>query len=162
MAEIKIPKRGSRFNAVTHGIFSGILLKQEFLDESESAYSGLVSVLRRAIRPADGFELLLVEKLAISLLRLTRVYEADWKVAPKLFEMVEDVFEGDYPKAVTRWVVQVNRPHLVNHGPAPDLLMRYESSIERQIGRTLGQLGQWRRMRQVDSGSPESKDNHAA
>jgi hypothetical protein len=155
MVEIKNERRKSRGNSVTHGIFAGLLLREGFLDESAGDYTRLLSAVRQAVKPTDSFEHLLVENLTIQYLRLTRVYAADWQTAPKLFEMVEEVFEGNYPKAETEWVERANHTLVIRHGPAPDLLIRYETSIERQIGRILDQLEQWRRMRQVDSQSSE-------
>ena len=155
MAEIKYVKRKSRFNAVTHGVFAELLLREEFLDESESSYRCVLAVLHEAFKPADGFEHILIDKLAIQFLRLVRVYAADWQIAPKLFETVEEVLDGKYPKAETEWVQRGDDVLVIRHGPAPDLLVRYETSIERQIGRTLNQLEQWRRMRQVGSQSAE-------
>lgn len=147
MPELKKGKQRSRRNAVTHGIFASILLKDGALGESEKDYSGLLSALRRALSPSDDFEDILIQSLSLLYLRLTRVYAADWQAALKLFEKVDEVLEEGSPTAETEWVDRENHVLVLKYGPSPDLLMRYESGIQRQIGRTLGMLQQWRQMR---------------
>jgi len=83
MAKVK-PE--SRHNAISHGIFARILTSEP---EKED-YRRLLEGVEEAIRPANGLEQVLVEKLAMLLLRLKRVYKADLDTAPAMFERVKD------------------------------------------------------------------------
>jgi hypothetical protein len=141
-------RQGSRYNATKHGIFAGILISGGTLGDSVGNYTALLSGLRAAIKPTDQFEGMLVETLAFLYLRLSRVYQADWDSAPKLFRTVGEALDGDYPKADTEYIDRNDEVLIVRNGPAPDLLIRYEAAIERQICRTLSRLEQWRAIRQ--------------
>ena len=114
------------------------------MGEASEEYLRLLSALRDAMRPADSFEDIKVEKLAFLYLRLTRVYKADWRVAPKLFKKLEDELDADSPLQSTG-IVDMGMDVIANRkDPAPELLFRYESNLERQIGRTIDEFKQWR------------------
>jgi hypothetical protein len=89
-------KRRSRHNAVTHGILADILLDGDLLGESSETYRRMLSALRNSVRPVDDFEELQVQKLAFLYVRLTRVYKADWRLAPKLFAKLEKSVDADH------------------------------------------------------------------
>ena len=78
-------KRRSSQNARSHGILAGVLLRDGGLGDSQSDFSKLLVGLQKDFEPMSSIENLLVEKLAILLLRLSRVYKADLAVAPLLF-----------------------------------------------------------------------------
>lgn len=86
---MKDGNRKSKYNAINHGILAEILLDGDHLGESSQTYRRMVSALRRAIRPEDEYVELLIAKLAFLYIRLARVYKADWRLAPKLFEKIE-------------------------------------------------------------------------
>jgi hypothetical protein len=143
----KIGKQTSSRNSIKHGIFADILLSGNKMGKASEEYLRLLSALRSAMRPADSFEDIQVEKLAFLQLRLTRVYEADWRVAPKLFKKLADGLDADSPLQGTG-IINDGLEVLANReDPAPELLFRYESNLERQIGRTIDQLRQWRTVR---------------
>ncbi|SRR6266581_2900767 len=152
MDDRKREKHGGRHNATKHGIFARILLRGVALGESEEAYRALLAGLRQAIKPVDQVEDVQVEKLAFLYLRLTRVYAADWNVAPILFDKVAKALDEEEPLTETTWVNKENEVVVIRKALGPDLALRYEANIERQIARTLGLLQQWRMMREGSSG----------
>lgn len=141
----------SRHNALKHGILADILLVGDHLGESSETFRRILSTLQRSVRPVDSYEELLIEKLAFLYLRLARVYKADWQIAPKLFKRLQESLEVEH-NLITR--LPVGFPEEVigqRKYPAPELLLRYETSIERQIGRTINELQQWRTVRSSSS-----------
>jgi hypothetical protein len=139
-------RRRARMNAVKTGIFAKIVLAGEPFRERESDFQELLAELRKALRPLDFFEGVLVENLAMQLLRLTRFYEADAATAPVLFRIVREKIASDVfdarPPSLPR-----EEPFVSGKLPAADLLLRYETGIWRQIDRILERLDHWRRMR---------------
>ena len=153
---MKNGKRSSKHNAVTHGILADILLVGNHLGESSETYRRMLSALRNSMRPVDDFEQLQIEKLAFLYIRLTRVYKADWRLAPKFFEKLEKSIDADHP-FVTKGLLDLEGEVMgQRRDPTPELLLRYESNIERQISRTIDQLERWRMMRPNNSKPPEA------
>lgn len=137
-------KKGAQHNAMKHGIFAGIIMRGPGSAEPEE-FQRLLAGAREAIRPANGLEDALVEKLAALLLRLSRVYKADLKFAPKLLSRVTKNL-----KTESMGLDLALDDDVVNSGLTLDSVIRYETSIERQIGRTLSQIQQLRRMREIN------------
>lgn len=152
--ETKVRQR-SRHNARKHGIFADILLSGDEMSGDRADYLQLLAGLREAIRPIDGFEDLQIQKLALLYVRLSRAYKADARIAPMTFARVQELLDQDQPEVTVEWVSKEEKVVVARKDPTPDLLIRYESALERQIGRTLTQIEQWRRMRQ---GGPQSAD----
>jgi hypothetical protein len=107
------------------------------------------------MRPVDNYEELLVERLAFLYIRLIRVYKADWRLAPKLFEKLEESVGPGYNPFITKGWIDLGG-EVIGHrkDPTPELLVRYESNIERQISRTIDQFERWRMMRPNNSKPP--------
>jgi len=148
---MKKGRRGSRFNATSHGIFASILLSGEPWGESEEEFLRLLSGLREDLRPVGCLEETQVEKLAFLYLRLSRVYKFDLRLAPLLFKKLSDALERDYPTVETESIDREEEVVVVGKDLSPDLFMRYESNIERQIARTLDRLALLRQSRQTNS-----------
>lgn len=148
-------RQRTRHNSRKHAIFADIFPSGEKLGEDGVRYLQLLAGLRGAFRPTDWFEDVQVEKLAVQHVRLWRLYKADARIAPKMFARVERVLDKDPPKVTTQLISKEDEVVIVTKDPTPDLVIRYESALERQIGRTLAQLEQWRRIRE---GGPESAD----
>jgi hypothetical protein len=148
-------RRASNRNATKFGIFATILLSGEVMEESKEDYLALLAGLRKTFRPADSLAEVLVEKLAFLYLRLSRVYKSDIQSAPMLFTKVKEALENDEPTVDAEYVGAHKEYRLVvfPKGPSPELLIRYEANIERQIARTLDQL---ERAQQVGQSAPES------
>jgi hypothetical protein len=140
-------KSRSSHNALRHGIFANTLLRGGTLGDNAGDFEGLVSVCREAIRPANGLEEILVEKLAVLLFRLTRTYKFDAKIAPKLFARVAETLNRGHFAAQAKWISREDQALVPSKDPTPDLIIRYETSIERQIVRTLEQIEKVRNMR---------------
>ena len=147
-------KRSSR-NATKSGIFASILLSGEAMGEEEEHYLALLRGLRKTFQPGNSFAEVLVDKLTFLYLRLSRVYKCDLQCAPTLFTKVKEALENDEPTVDTEYVGEKKEYRVVvfPKGPSPELLIRYEANIERQIARTLDQL---ERAQQVGQSAPES------
>ncbi len=152
---MKNGNRKSKYNAIAHGILADILLVGDHLGESGKTYRRMLTALQKSMRPVDDYEELLIEKLAFLYIRLTRVYKADWRLAPRLFEKLEKSLSEGYRPFVTKGLLDLEG-EVMGHlkDPTPELLLRYESNIERQISRTIDQLERWRMMRPNNSKPP--------
>jgi hypothetical protein len=169
--KIIVPERGSRgggprtpagrqrtrLNALKAGIFAKIVLAGEPFRERQADFRKLLAALQESLRPADPFETILVENLALQFLRVARLYEADATVAPILFQVVREKMAGDVFDSAALGDLR-NEPFGAGKLPAADLLMRYESGIWRQIDRILEQLDRRRRVRD-DRASRERGDS---
>ena len=80
-------KHRSRYNAVKHGIFSEIVLKER---ESTARYQFLLNSLVENFQPEGALEALLVEKLAMLLWRHKRLVQAECAEIPKVTEFMEE------------------------------------------------------------------------
>jgi hypothetical protein len=143
-------KRRSRRNATRHGIFAKIVLAGEHFQESVEDYEKLHRVLRKAKRPVGAFEETLVEQLAFEFLRLARVYKADAQVAPLIFERVaKTLSEGN--SVTDTQTIEIDRQTeivVLHKNVDPELLLRYGSTINKQIDRILNQLDRSQLMRE--------------
>jgi hypothetical protein len=137
-------KKGPQHNAIKHGIFAGILLSGSGFPEVE-VFEQLLSGAREAVRPRNQLEEFLTQKIALLFLRLMRVYEADLEIAPRLFARVKETLDTKSAGFDLNFDDKV-----VNKGVTIDTILRYETGIERQIARTLSQIQQLRRMREID------------
>ena len=135
-------KQRTKYNATKHG-FAAMVLKGGAFGESEGDYKNLVASFRQAHQPVGGFEEFLVEKLAFLALRMIAVYKADAKIAPLLFDLIRKSLTEDHSFDIMELV---NKKEAIVQ-LTPELLLRYEGSLERQFDRTLTQLERVQRMR---------------
>lgn len=133
-------RKERQYNALTHGIFATLILSGDVMGEHEKDYHQLRSTFGAAIKPTNAVEEMLVEKLAFLYLRLSRVYRADLDVSPLLFKKIAEAVKDRDVAVETIVIDDPEQVVIARRRPAPDLLMRYEVSIERQIARTLEQL----------------------
>jgi hypothetical protein len=140
-------KKDRKYNSIRHGVFAQILLSGNHFGEERENYVALISMLRSSIQPENGFEDSLVEKLAFLFLRLIRVYRADIKIAPKMFKRVSELLGRGQPSIKMKWISPEDQVVVMQRDPSSESLMRYESNLERQIGRTMDELERFRRMR---------------
>lgn len=115
----------SKRNSLNHGIFSKALL---LTNESRAEFNSFLKRLRDHFKPEGAFEEFLVLKVAITIWRIRRLINEDRRqtqeyTAPAL----EGIFGGQRLSV--------------------DLLLRYESNLERTLDRTLNQLERAQRMR---------------
>jgi uncharacterized tellurite resistance protein B-like protein len=137
---MKNQKISSKHNAIKHGVFADILISGRAFGEEATDYQRFVSMLRESLRPTSGLGETLVEKLAALLLRLSRVYKADAEMAPKMFARVIETLSTKHSVANPVWVSPEDQVMVVRKEPTPDLILRYEANLERQIARTLDQI----------------------
>jgi hypothetical protein len=90
---------------------------------------------------------MLTEMLAFECLRLARVYQIDFQVAPQMFERVVTGLLREGPCAVTQEVDKQTETILVRRELDPELMIRYGTSVSKQIHRILGQLETLKKMR---------------
>ena len=113
-------------NAVRHGIFVRVLFLK---GESRAEFYALLAGLRSHFEPVGYFEELLVEKLAVILWRIRRLIKEDGKPSQ------EEPHSADFDA-----LFGGNRLSV-------DLLLRYESFLQRDFERTLNQLERAQRLR---------------
>lgn len=160
---MKDGKRYTNHNAVSHGILAKILLTGPDFAEAREDLDRLISVIAESIKPVDGLEQALVEKLAVLLLRLTRVYKADQAIVPKLFARVMDGLDPVQPPPELHLIDREAQIFIDRKEPSFEVLMRYETAIERQIGRTLEQIYRSRMLRASDEKvEPKNGEGHHA
>jgi len=135
-------KQGAKYNSLGHTIFARVVLKEE-----EADYTNLLVSFRKAFQPVGGLEEFLVEKLAFVALREGRVYKADLNVAPLLFEAIGKTLAEGHSSIITELVNRRDQVVVLRKEPSPELLLRYETGLERQFDRILSQLERLQRMR---------------
>ena len=144
----------SRHNAVKHGILSDFFLADDHMGEESETYRRLLATLRKSVRPVDSLDEFQIEKLAFLYFRLIRVYKADWRLAPKLFDKLEKSIDAEHPYVIQGLFDSIGDVIGRRADPTPELLLRYEANIERTISRTWDQLQRWRTMRPISSEPP--------
>jgi len=116
-------KQISSQNSLKHGVFSQVALLK---GESRTKFDSLLSGLRNDYKPEGTREELFVDILAVLFWRLRRLIIA----------------ERDQPRSILQSALTDDL------GPPPlDLLLRYQSYLDRAIERTLSQLERLQRIR---------------
>jgi hypothetical protein len=85
-----------------------------------------------------SLEEMLTEMLAFECLRLARVCQIDFQVAPEMFQRVVTGLLSEGPFAVTQEVDKQTETILVRRELDPELITRYGTSVSKQIHRILG------------------------
>jgi hypothetical protein len=134
-------KQKSKRNALKHGIFSHIVLIK---DEPRAEFDSLRGGLRNNLEPEGTLEELLVDKLAALVWRHRRLIIADGELIQNRTR-IELVISGDVIPGI----------------PSLDLLLRYESNLERAFDRTLSQLERLQRMRMGQPVLPKLEVHHS-
>jgi hypothetical protein len=141
-------KRRAKRNATQHGIFADHVLTAEPFRESVPNYEKLLCSLCEAIQPSNALEQALVEMLAFDFLRLSRVYKSDAQIAPRMFERVHAALVEEKPHVHTERVEKEEEIVIVQRALDPELAIRYEAHLSREIDRILNRLERLQRMRQ--------------
>lgn len=118
-------KERSKHNALKHGVFSNVVLLKE---EPRAEFDSLLSGLRNDLEPEGTLEEFLVDKLATYIWRHRRLIVAAGEQTGQSIDLL--ILKGS----------MFGQPPL-------DLLLRYESSLERAFDRTLSQLERLQRIR---------------
>lgn len=144
---MKIQKRYARGNAVKHGVFCKFLLTGPAFAEEEENLLELVSVVEESIRPHDLLEKIFVEKIAALLLRQSRLYKADQALAGKVFARIREGLSATLPPSALHLIDRENQFSVDRKDCPFDLLLRYDTTTERQIARNIGHIHQLRLLR---------------
>ena len=124
-------KTNSSMNAVTHGVFAKMVLNGRTFGREAELYVELLGVLKKAVKPINELEEILVQKLAFLYLRLSRVYKADASIAPRMFARVSRTLAGDRCDTETIDTIDVEKRNeivIVTKELTPDLIIRYEAT----------------------------------
>jgi hypothetical protein len=135
-----------RLNALKHGIFAEILFQEGKLQVPAQQFDDLVQELRHAIRPTNALEDILIDQLAMTLIRLARLYTADSEVAPVFFNRLKECTDDATASIVTASIEKGDEVAFFHRGPSLDVLVRYEASLDRKVGKLLNQIEQARRI----------------
>jgi len=150
-------KQRVKLNALKHGIFAEIVFQGGKFQAPVELFDDLVYELRNTIRPTNGLEYILVDELAITLYRLSRVYQADSEVAPLFFRRLKENTDDGSTSIVTASIEKEDEVAFFHRGPSLEVLVRYEAGLFRQVGKILDQIEQVRRIRS-ESAVKASKD----
>jgi hypothetical protein len=115
-------KENSKLNATKHGIFSKVVVIE---GESRAEFEDLLNGLRSYLQPEGMLEEILVEKLAALFWRQRRLIIADG---------IANIGNGIDLLGLSE-------------RPSRDHLLRYETTLDRAIDRTLAQLERFQRIR---------------
>ncbi len=132
-------KLKSRLNAVKHGLLfsSQIILPGE--DKEELAL--LQEEVRFELAPYGQLELLLVDRFISSIWRLRRVLSVE---RMHILDLYPEVISED---PIKRSAQKVFAESVFIDGPSVDVILRYETTIERQMYKTLDKLIELRKIR---------------
>jgi hypothetical protein len=156
--KMKNRKRGGRYNSVTHGIFSRLILNEVGFETETEDYSRLMSQWREVIAPRNDLEETFVEKLALLTLRTQRVFRADLDSAPQMFARTREALEPDQNSPEVEFINRENQFLVVRNRPPFESLSRYEVHIGREISRILDQLEHVRRICADSAKQKEDRD----
>jgi hypothetical protein len=138
------PKRCARGNAITHGVFSRSLISGSALGEEKEILLELISDTADFIQPTNRLEQIFVEKFALVLLRQMRLNNADLSLSKKLFARVKDGLNSVQPAPTLHLIDREHQLVVERRDPTFDSLVRYDTSLERQLGRIITHIGQLR------------------
>lgn len=137
-------KRYARGNAIKHGVFCRSLLAGSGLGEEKEVLLELISDVSDFIRPTNRLEQIYVEKFSVVLLRQMRLNNADLSLAKKLFARIKDGLSADQPPADLQLIDRESQVFIERREPSFDSLVRYDTSLERQLGRIIDHLRELR------------------
>ncbi len=146
-------KNRSRQNAIKHGLLavSVLAIRNERPDE----FDHLLVSLRGEFRPVGFMEDLLVQKIAVSLCRQKRALDYELTIVPRAFtnETIELERKIDPDGAAVS-----DRLRRIL-GPELDRLLRYQTSIQRELVYSMQQLEE-RQMARKELHAPVLKEVH--
>ena len=142
-------KKRSRYNAYKHGIFSWHALESYgFGSEDGDQFRGLLNMLREDREPVGVLEEVLVDRIAVCIWRLKRALQYE-NGAMKLRYLNQELqmdlrgkSDSDI-KSLTQYYLHLRLPERREM----DRLIRYETTIQRQLAFALSQLERLQRSR---------------
>lgn len=132
-------KLKSRLNAVKHGL----LFSQQIIlpGEDKEELASLQTEVRFELAPYGQLELLLVDRFISSIWRLRRVLNIE---RMHILDQYPEVISED---PIKRNAQKVFAESAFINGPSVDIILRYETTIERQMYKTLDKLIELRKIR---------------
>lgn len=141
---VKTPegKAVSKFNAVTHGI-----LRQSVTEYEQEFYSSLLEDLITEYEPQGILEQILIERIALSYLKLSRAQKAETefmksKLDPRIDTTLENINFGDVIHE--GYVPKIN---VDNVQKLMEIYGRYETTLENRLFRAVHELERAQRIR---------------
>jgi hypothetical protein len=145
-------KNQSRLNALKHGVLSSsvVVTKGEGA-EDPAEFDELLGNLRQDLAPAGALEEMLVEKIAVCWWRQKRALRCEAGLIRRAFvpdssaeldEMFSSMGHGPSPK-----LASIKDHHSLPLGVDLDRILRYETTIYRQMGCAITQLERLQRAR---------------
>jgi hypothetical protein len=121
-------------NALSHGLFTREILLS---GEDSTLLNGIRDNLITELEPVGELEFMLVERIISSMWRLRRTLRSDCKVSPKYVMAGDDSSAGDYvvDYRFSSW----------------QLILKYETTIERQIYKAMHELERLQRSRKGET-----------
>lgn len=145
-------KANSRKNATKHGILARALTIREGNDPEEAKeFVNLLRSLQEDQRPVGAVEELLVESLAVCLLRKARALRCESQLLRRPLQASLCGLENRVSDSDTYFESDVNRILALPLGAQLDRILRYETTIQRQVIYTLNQLERVQRMRRGEA-----------
>jgi hypothetical protein len=141
-------KRYARGNAIKHSIFCRALLAGSALGDENEIMSELISDVADFIRPASRLEQIFVEKFAVVLLRQMRLNNAEISIAKKFFARIKEGLSSAALSPTLQLIDRENQLLVERRDPSFDSMVRYDTSLERQLGRIIAHVGQLRSLRE--------------
>ena len=152
-------KKRSRLNALKHGILTSELLILEGPNaEDARAFNELLAALRQDFAPEGALEDLLVEKIAVCFWRQRRVLKCEAGLAIHDLALAFRQNRGytGNPTDPILGLLNEKENYFSGHMTIPlsenlDRLLRYETSVQKQLAHTINQLERLQRSRKGES-----------
>ena len=137
-------KARSRRNALKHGVLTSALLITERLGVKDRAeFTELLDGLRNDLMPSGPLEEMLTEKIAVCWWRQKRALEWELELVPNAFGSVAPAVDMTNRFNHFRFLELVSR----TFGAQMDRILRYETTIQRELVYSLNQLERLQRTR---------------
>lgn len=133
----------SRFNAVKHGIFTDTMV--DHIEKIE-ALNQLRQKIFDELKPKGIIEQILVDRIVVCIWRLRRCAVAD-KAIIKQDNVEVEVNSNGYMDVLQKNARAFNSTEWIMNNGRFELLLRYETTIERQMYRVMRELRELQRIR---------------
>ena len=139
-------KKRSRLNALKHGIFAKVVAEGGCLGEDQEDYLAFSAALRSSLNPSTSLEQIAVEAIAGDFFRLAKIHKADAKLAPLLWARVHDILTEEHDPVLNS-PIDPGEFAALERWPTPDLLLRYETGLIRNLERKFALFERLRQLR---------------
>jgi hypothetical protein len=140
-------KQRIRLNALKYGILAQIILRDTKCQLPAERLGVLLQQLRTAIRPKNALSEIPVEQLAVTLLRLPRLYVVDSEIAPIFSDRVKEYTDDMSALLAATAVEKAEDLAFFHRGRSLELLIRFEAGRDRKVDRLFDQIQQAQRMK---------------